>query len=218
MQNLLQLIAVGGPIVWILCAFSVLATTITLIKLWQFWLGRRLPNANAEKALQHLQANERGQAELMLKNLRCPNAQVLRQTLALYDNHQLAVDDIKPEAWRLARQCITELSGFLRPLEVIANLAPLLGLLGTVLGMIEAFQAMEAAGSQVNPAVLSGGIWQALLTTAVGLAVAIPVSLVSSWFERRVEQQSSTLQNNLEQLFTLEAQRLQLAHSKKLAR
>jgi biopolymer transport protein ExbB len=53
----------------------------------------------------------------------------------------------------------------------------LLGLFGTVLGMVEAFRQLELAGSQVDPAVLSGGIWQALLTTAVGLAVAIPAVL-----------------------------------------
>lgn len=72
--------------------------------------------------------------------------------------------------------------------------------------MIDAFRAMEAAGAQVNPAVLSGGIWKALLTTAAGLAVAIPVSLIHSWFERRVELQATAIQDDLERLLTLEAQ------------
>ncbi len=84
---------------------------------------------------------------------------------------------------------------------------PLLGLLGTVIGMIEAFQAMEAAGSQVNPSILSGGIWKALLTTAIGVAVAIPVSIIHSWFERKVEVQATFVQDDLEKLFTLEKQK-----------
>ncbi|MDO6806083.1 MotA/TolQ/ExbB proton channel family protein, partial [Wenyingzhuangia sp. 1_MG-2023] len=87
---------------------------------------------------------------------------------------------LREETLRLARIEVGKLTQGLRPLEVIANIAPLLGLFGTVLGMIEAFQAMEAAGSKVDPAVLSGGIWQALLTTAGGLAVAIPVSMIHS--------------------------------------
>ena len=70
--------------------------------------------------------------------------------------------------------------------QKIKSLAPLLGLFGTVLGMIEAFQAMQAAGSSVDPSTLAGGIWAALLTTAAGLAVAMPTSLILTWFEARL--------------------------------
>lgn len=67
------------------------------------------------------------------------------------------------------------------------SFAPLLGLFGTVLGMISAFQALQEAGSQVDPSILAGGIWVALLTTAVGLAVAMPTSVVLSWLEARMD-------------------------------
>jgi biopolymer transport protein ExbB len=93
----------------------------------------------------------------------------------------------------------------LRPLEVIANLSPLLGLMGTVLGMISAFQNMEGAGNQVDPSVLSGGIWQALLTTAVGLAVAIPVVAAYNWLDRKVERISSRMNNKVTRVFTLQS-------------
>ena len=72
-------------------------------------------------------------------------------------------------------------------LENIAQLAPLLGLFGTVLGMIEAFQALQSAGSQVDPSILAGGIWVALMTTAAGLAVAMPTSIIHSWLEARMD-------------------------------
>jgi biopolymer transport protein ExbB len=75
----------------------------------------------------------------------------------------------------------------LRYLDSVAQLAPLLGLFGTVLGMIEAFQALQDAGSQVDPSILAGGIWVALLTTAVGLVVAMPTSVVLSWLEGRMD-------------------------------
>ena len=63
----------------------------------------------------------------------------------------------------------------------------MLGLFGTVLGMIAAFQALQEAGASVDPSALAGGIWVALLTTAGGLAIAMPTSLALSWFESRTE-------------------------------
>ena len=84
-----------------------------------------------------------------------------------------------------------------RLLDSVAQLAPLLGLFGTVLGMISAFQALQEAGSQVDPSILAGGIWVALLTTAVGLAVAMPTSLLLTWFESRVARESELLERAL---------------------
>ncbi|MEM6578697.1 MAG: MotA/TolQ/ExbB proton channel family protein, partial [Pseudomonadota bacterium] len=76
-----------------------------------------------------------------------------------------------------------------RLLDTIAQLAPLLGLFGTVLGMIEAFQSLQQAGSAVDPSLLAGGIWVALLTTAVGLAVAMPTSMILAWLESRTARE-----------------------------
>lgn len=86
----------------------------------------------------------------------------------------------------------------LRALDLIATIAPLIGLLGTVLGMIEAFQALQEAGSRADPAALAGGIWQALLTTAAGMAVAIPASMALSWFDSVTDR----LQAEMEDLAT----------------
>jgi biopolymer transport protein ExbB len=89
----------------------------------------------------------------------------------------------------------------------MANAATLLGLFGTVLGMITAFQELQSAGSQVDPALLSGGIWVALLTTAVGLAVAIPATILYNWLDGIVENCAARMQDSVAQLFTLEAER-----------
>ena len=83
-------------------------------------------------------------------------------------------------------------------MQVIATIAPLLGLLGTVFGMIEAFQQMEMAGKNVDPSILSGGIWEALLTTAVGLSVAIPIVVFESYFRNIIEN----FKNNIESAVT----------------
>ncbi|MGR3541375.1 MAG: MotA/TolQ/ExbB proton channel family protein [Hasllibacter sp.] len=83
---------------------------------------------------------------------------------------------------------LAEARAGLRGLEVVATVAPLLGLLGTVLGMIAAFQALQESGAAADPSVLAGGIWEALLTTAAGMAVAIPATAALSFFEGRAER------------------------------
>ncbi|MEM9754801.1 MAG: MotA/TolQ/ExbB proton channel family protein, partial [Pseudomonadota bacterium] len=88
-----------------------------------------------------------------------------------------------------------------RLLDSIAQVAPLLGLFGTVLGMIDAFQALQDAGAQVDPSVLAGGIWVALLTTAVGLGVAMPTSLILTWLETRVDADRAFAERMLGRLF-----------------
>jgi hypothetical protein len=76
----------------------------------------------------------------------------------------------------------------LRALELASTIGLLLGLLGTVTGMIAAFQALQEAGARADPATLAGGIWEALLTTAAGMAVAIPAQIALAWFEGVVDR------------------------------
>ena len=72
-------------------------------------------------------------------------------------------------------------------MEVIATISPLMGLLGTVIGMVKAFNKVAQYKGQVDPSLLAGGIWEALLTTAAGLALAIPVVIMLNYFERKVD-------------------------------
>lgn len=110
-------------------------------------------------------------------------------------------------AERVARGELAGLRSTLRLLEVIAVVSPLLGLLGTVTGLIEAFQALEQAGGGANASVLSGGIWQALLTTAMGLIVAIPAAAAGNLLDARVEAAAVEMENLASVVFgeTLEA-------------
>ncbi len=75
---------------------------------------------------------------------------------------------------------------FLPSLEIIAQVSPLIGLLGTVIGMIDSFNELELGGSLVDPSVLAGGIWTALLTTAMGLIVAIPALISHYFFDKKL--------------------------------
>ena len=86
------------------------------------------------------------------------------------------------------------LSCYLQTLATIGNIAPMLGLLGTVLGMIKAFMVIQQTGGKVNAAVLAGGIWEAMLTTALGLAVALPTLVAHSYLSSRVDRYEAHLQ------------------------
>ncbi|WP_053981894.1 MotA/TolQ/ExbB proton channel family protein [Marinagarivorans algicola] len=202
---MIELLINGGIVVWLLLGLWIVALSVGLLKGWQFYSARAKPADAIEQAFGFLQQGKYSQALLLVNGQRNYRAVLVSSAVQIIDKSGLAIDDIKDEVYRQAQLAIAQLNSHLRVLEVIATLAPLMGLLGTVIGMIEAFKAMEAAGAQVNPAVLSGGIWQALLTTAVGLAVAIPVSMLNSYFERKAEVETQAIQNDLQRVFTLYA-------------
>ena len=107
----------------------------------------------------------------------------------------------REETARVAKKELADAATGLRALELIATIAPLLGLLGTVLGMIAAFQALQEAGNNADPALLAGGIWEALLTTAAGMAVAIPASVALTWFEAVIDRIRRDVEDNATRLF-----------------
>ncbi|MDO6729653.1 MotA/TolQ/ExbB proton channel family protein [Marinovum sp. 2_MG-2023] len=178
-ETILHILDLGGPVVLLLCLLSIIVSTVVIYKLWQFTAA----GVGRHKALQQaVAAWDRGDqsgARLYLDQSRS----YLRPVLAMALNGQ--TDGARLEAEAESRFARLE-RGF-RLLDSVAQLAPLLGLFGTVLGMISAFQALQAAGAQVDPSILAGGIWVALLTTAVGLAVAMPTALVLAWLESRMD-------------------------------
>nr|WP_274522389.1 MotA/TolQ/ExbB proton channel family protein [Ectothiorhodospira mobilis] len=198
-----SLVEVGGPVVAILLGMSVVALTVILAKLWQFARLRLGDRRSLDAALDHWEAGRAEAALEVLAGSRSPAARVVERAMGGCMDAQMSEALLREEVARLAGDWLETLRGQFRTLEVIGSLAPLLGLLGTVLGMISAFQALEAAGSQVDPAVLSGGIWVALSTTAVGLAVAIPVVAVLNALERWLERFRHRMQDAVTRVFTL---------------
>ncbi len=198
--------SIGGPVVACLLVLSVVASTIILFRVWQRLSHGFGTDKVVSQTLKHVEAGELKEALLLTRNRKHPRLKTAASTLEVLGQNR-ALDDVQlQEIRRLARHALLPMFTGLRPLEVIATVAPLLGLFGTVLGMIEAFRAMESAGAQVDPSVLSGGIWQALLTTAYGLAVAIPVSLIHSAFERHTETETMATQDLMERLLFLRNQ------------
>jgi biopolymer transport protein ExbB len=202
MGRVLELLATGGPVVAILLILSIAALAIVLVKLWQFRALQLGDGRPARDALKLYRAGHVEEALALATRTRNPVAQVLARAIRGKGRRHLTERQVREEVERHGNDLLEALRGYLRPLEVIANLAPLLGLFGTVLGMIAAFRQMEEAGSQVSPALLSGGIWEALLTTAVGLAVAIPVVALVNWLERVVDRLAQEMDSTVTQVFT----------------
>lgn len=200
-QSVVDFFVVGGPVVWLLMFFSVIAATIALAKFIQFWVLGAERKKSVNQALLSWKNKQSKTAIQQLKPKYLVD-KLVHYCMESLTTKRLETHLIREEVERRAIAELSNLRNFLRPLELIATLSPLLGLLGTVLGMITAFQQMEAAGSQVDPSVLSGGIWQALLTTAVGLVVAIPALTLHNWLERKIERVTHLINDAVTQVFT----------------
>jgi biopolymer transport protein ExbB len=108
----------------------------------------------------------------------------------------------REETTRVAKAGLARARAGLRMLDLVVTIAPLLGLFGTVLGMIAAFQTLQESGAQADPSALAGGIWEALLTTAAGMGVAIPASMALSWFESVVDRVQADMEDLATRIFT----------------
>jgi biopolymer transport protein ExbB len=205
-ERLASLVDAGGPVVIVLLLLSTVALAVILLKWWQFFHLRIESRTATDRALTHWRKADPAAAMQAVAGLRQPSAQLVLLALQGASRPGTAMAELREELTRVASRHLESLRAHLRTLEVIGTLSPLLGLLGTVIGMIEAFRQLESAGSMVDPAVLSGGIWQALLTTALGLSVAIPVVLAHSWLERKVERCRHTMEDAVTQVFTRDLQ------------
>ena len=202
------LISAGGPVVIVLAVLSVLALTVVLVKLWQLaaWrLWRSHPAAPAVALAARGRWQDAAQAAAAVPH---PAAALAAWICRMRGQDQpVGAAELHLAAERRAQAAIDRVRGGLRLLAFVTATAPLLGLFGTVLGMIEAFQELEASGRQVDPGQLSGGIWQALLTTAAGLAVAIPTSAFLALFQSVTERTARALEDTAAALLPPEQER-----------
>ncbi|MGJ8544182.1 MAG: MotA/TolQ/ExbB proton channel family protein [Sulfitobacter sp.] len=182
LESMQRVFDLGGPVVALLIVVAVLTLAVVLYKLWQFLAAGVGRHRALRQAIAAWDAGDRAGARAALDRSTSYLAPVVEMALSAPPEPETLGRLTAEAETRFAR-----LERGLRFLDSVAQLAPLLGLFGTVLGMIEAFQSLQQAGAQVDPTILAGGIWVALLTTAVGLAVAMPTAVVLSWFESRMD-------------------------------
>ena len=183
-----DILARGGPVVWVLLFLSVTALAIVLERWIHFLRMGYLPKGFEQQLPQVLADGSLG---TQLTKLRGPEAAIIR---ALWCASQRGVTDLARVAVRTGSQELQRMERRLPMLGMIGNTAPLIGLFGTITGMIKAFMVIEQAGGKVDAQALAGGIWEAMITTGVGLAVAIPVLFLLHALQGMAERRAHAMQ------------------------
>ncbi len=192
----------GGPVVTILMGVSVLALALIILKIWQFIQCNTGNTRAARQLLAELKSGAASSKTVSVDDQRSVSCGAVALAFILKARGDMDKATIEEEVGRYAARRLHDLQSGFRLLDAISQLAPLLGLFGTVLGMIDAFQQLQGAGANVDPSLLAGGIWVALLTTAAGLAVAMPVSLVLTLMETRIESERVAIETLVGELLS----------------
>ncbi|MFP7675216.1 MotA/TolQ/ExbB proton channel family protein [Marivita sp. S0852] len=198
MGAMLDTMGTGGPIIGLLLGLSLLSLALIVMKVLQLrpvTSGTDLRNA----ALARVEAGDLTGAEAKAKTGSAPADRVLAYAIEATAKGYSGAP-LMTELLRRGNEELTQMTSKIRVLELIAMISPLLGLLGTVLGMIQSFQELELAQGAANASVLAGGIWQALLTTAAGLLVAIPAAVGASLLSSRAERGAQLIEGAVAQL------------------
>ena len=204
MSEITAFLSRGGPVLWLIAILSIFALALVLWKVLHFLrLGAFSGGHATEEAIRNWCAGDHDTAIAGLKTRPSLRGRLAFAAMRTASDAALTATDAREETTRVARNLLASARRGLRPLELIATVAPLLGLLGTVLGMIEAFQVLQEAGNRADPAALAGGIWEALLTTAAGMSVAIPASMALSWFDGVTERVQTEMEDAATRIFLM---------------
>lgn len=191
-MNPFEIISRGGPVMYILVLVSIFGLTLILVKLYQFY---KMGAYNDGKIPVIVDSFLQADTKDISTEYNHPALNTMLTSYKCAKSENMTLEQIQSEVSRVGSITIREMETYLRGLSAIAHLSPLLGLLGTVLGMIQSFYQLQEAGSKVDPSLLAGGIWAALLTTAFGLAIAIPVMSSLYYLEGVVDRVRSTMKD-----------------------
>jgi biopolymer transport protein ExbB len=180
----LELMKAGGWLMWPILACSLVAMTIILERLWSLRRRRVMPADLMEQVWEWQRDQALSSERIQSLAQGSPLGRLLSAGLV---NRHHSRDGMKEAINDVGRQVVADLERYLNTLGTIAAVSPLLGLLGTVFGMIDIFTVIIDAGVG-NPGILAGGISEALITTAAGLTVAIPSLMFHRYFDGLVNR------------------------------
>jgi biopolymer transport protein ExbB len=207
MSPLQQLISMGGPVMWVLLGLAVagLVAFFYLIISGALFAPRLTKRLRGVVDQWQQQPTDHCADQAGTSNGWRSRTNPMRQMIATAMSgcrQQRDATALREELARRSQQALKPFEAPLKIIEVIAALAPLLGLLGTVMGMMSAFSAMSVAEGQANASKLSGGIYEALTTTAAGLVVAIPLAAIAAWAEFRLRRLNLMINDTLVRIIT----------------
>ena len=178
-----EIVKAGGIMMGPIILASIIAAAIILERLWTLQPKRVLPGDLTEKVWRWVEQRQIQDKHIAALQQNSPLGKILAAGLA---NRHRDRAVIKESIEDTGRHVVHELDRFIGALGTIASLSPLMGLLGTALGFIQIFSALQAKGSQAHIETFAGGIWQALICTAAGLALAIPCYAAYNYLVSRV--------------------------------
>ncbi|HEY0682811.1 MAG TPA: MotA/TolQ/ExbB proton channel family protein [Steroidobacter sp.] len=178
-----EIVKAGGIMMGPIILASIVTAAIFLERLWTLQTKRVLPAELTEKVWKWVEQQQIQDKHIAALQQNSPLGKILAAGLANRFRDRVVIREAIEDT---GRHVVHELDRFIGTLGTIASLSPLMGLLGTVFGMIRTFNAITTAGIG-NPASLAGGIAEALITTAAGLTVAIPALLAYKYLRGRVQ-------------------------------
>jgi len=193
---LLEFMRSGGILLWVIAALSVIALAVVVERLLFFRSASTNPEALEEAFGKAVSENNVDEAR---KVVRSSQSSLHRLFFAAFAHWGVGREDMKLLVEQQVRREVYRWEKHLFILEIIGKTAPLLGLLGTVLGMVEMFESLHLGG-QINAAAVTGGIWKALFTTVAGLTVAIPVIFAHGLLLSRIDSEEETLNRGADYL------------------
>lgn len=179
-----ELVKAGGWLMIPIVSCSVVAVAICIERFWTLRTNLIAPKNLLSQVWNWIRNNEMDAQRMRELRISSPLGQILAAGIS---SHRRGRELMKESIEEVANQVVHELERYLNTLGTIAAISPLLGLLGTVIGMIKVFTAIKLEGTG-NAAVLAGGISEALITTAAGLTVAIPSLFFYRYFQRKVDE------------------------------
>lgn len=178
----------GGPVMIPIILASVLGLAIILEKLWMLRRVSIDAGGFADAVIRKVRAGELDDAiDLCIKKRSYPVASTLLSGLEAYSKRRPALHEIERVLERAGNAEVNSLEKHIGGLISVIGIEPLLGFLGTITGLIKAFMSWEAAGSNVTVSQLAGGMYEAMVTTAAGLIVAVPYYLVCNYIVSRIK-------------------------------
>jgi biopolymer transport protein ExbB len=201
---MLDILNKGGPVMFVLFALSIYVTAIIIYKAYQFWQCRLSDCDFAQEVVSSLKRADVDNATIVLNGQENPLARVIETALHCLKDNLMPKESKEHEIEIAGTAEIRKLESHLKGLEMSGNIAPLLGLLGTVGGMITTFATLQEAGSRIDPSLLAGGIWEALLTTVAGLSIAIPSVVAYYIIDGKIEKFRHALEATTTRIMNIE--------------
>ena len=175
----------------VLMIFIILCSIAAIVFFIERWIALR----SAQKHIDQLKSSlldavKSSQFERALTLCDAHDCALSELTKCVLSHRELKREAIQEAVQDESKRQFANLNRFIPAIGIIASISPMLGLLGTVTGMIQVFSSLAdeyAAGAHANPGMLAGGIWEALLTTAAGLCVAIPAYLLHRWLDAKLD-------------------------------